>query len=57
LRQAYRLDITITPESNFFCDRSMKGDKFTNATGCICPPWPELATELANDDTPYERWK
>jgi dTDP-4-dehydrorhamnose reductase len=57
LRQAYRLDITITPESNFFCDRSMKGDKFTNATGCTCPPWPELATELANDDTPYERWK
>jgi dTDP-4-dehydrorhamnose reductase len=57
LRQAYSLDIEISPDPDFFCDRSMKGDKFAKATGCFCPSWPQLVAELANDDTPYERWK
>lgn len=57
LRDAYALDIQIDPESDFFCDRSMKGGKFARAAGFICPPWPELVAELANDVTPYEQWK
>jgi dTDP-4-dehydrorhamnose reductase len=57
LRDAYRLDIEITPDSSLFCDRSMKGDKFARATGLIAPSWPELARELANDETPYDQWK
>lgn len=57
LREAYRLDIEITPDSSLFCDRSMKGDKFARATGLVAPSWPELVDELAGDDTPYDRWK
>jgi len=57
LRDAYQLDIEITPDPDFFCDRSMKGDKFTKATGCIPPPWPKLVAQLVNDDTRYEEWK
>jgi dTDP-4-dehydrorhamnose reductase len=57
LRDAYRLDIEITPDSSLFCDRSMKGDKFARATGLITPTWSELIDELANDDTPYDKWK
>ena len=57
LRDAYQLDIEIVPDSDFFCDRSMKGDKFAQATGLVCPSWPELVAELASDDTPYEKWK
>jgi dTDP-4-dehydrorhamnose reductase len=57
LRDAYGLDIEITPDALFYCDRSMKGDKFTEATGRARPAWPELAAELANDDTPYQAWK
>jgi dTDP-4-dehydrorhamnose reductase len=57
LRDAYRLDIEITANTGFFCDRSMRGDKFVQATGLICPPWPDLVAELAKDDTPYGRWK
>lgn len=55
LRQAYKLSVEITPDSNFFCDRSMKGEKFSKATGYISPSWSELIAELANDDTRYER--
>jgi dTDP-4-dehydrorhamnose reductase len=57
LKDAYQLDVEIDPDSNFFCDRSMKGDKFAQATGLACPPWPELVRELSDDETPYEKWK
>lgn len=57
LIKAYGLDIEITPNADFFCDRSMKGDKFTKATHIICPAWTELVAELVSDDTPYDRWK
>ncbi len=57
LREAYRIDVEISPDPNFDCDRSMKGDKFEKVTGQRCPTWPELAAELANDDTPYDKWK
>jgi dTDP-4-dehydrorhamnose reductase len=57
LKEAYGLDVAITPDPKFFCDRSMKGDKFKKATGQVCPAWPDLVAELANDDTPYDRWK
>jgi dTDP-4-dehydrorhamnose reductase len=57
LREAYELDIEILPENEFFCDRSLLGDKFDAATGYICPPWRELVAQLANDDTPYEEWR
>jgi dTDP-4-dehydrorhamnose reductase len=57
LRDTYRLDVEITPDPGFFCDRSMKGEKFTKATGSIPPPWPKLVADLANDDTPYDKWR
>jgi dTDP-4-dehydrorhamnose reductase len=57
LRDAYELDVEILPDDGFFCDRSLRGDKFEAATGYVCPPWRELAAQLANDDTPYEEWR
>ncbi len=57
LRDAYDLDIDVVPDEAFFCDRSMNGDKFRRATGHVCPPWPELAAQLANDPTPYDTSK
>lgn len=57
LSDAYNLDIEITPDNDFFCDRSMKGDKFARATGYVPPDWPSLVAELASDDTPYEKWR
>jgi dTDP-4-dehydrorhamnose reductase len=57
LKDAYQLDLEIVRDSEFFCDRSMKGDKFAQATGLACPSWPELVAEISDDDTPYEKWK
>jgi dTDP-4-dehydrorhamnose reductase len=57
LREAYELDIEIVPDDKFVYDRSLSADKFEAATGYICPPWRELVSQLANDDTPYEEWR
>jgi dTDP-4-dehydrorhamnose reductase len=57
LREAYGIQVDITPDTDFFCDRSMRGDKLRAAIGYVCPPWPELVAELASDPTPYERWR
>jgi dTDP-4-dehydrorhamnose reductase len=57
LRQSYGLTTQIVPDDSFFCDRSMRGDKLKAAVGYECPPWPVLCAELANDPTPYERWR
>jgi dTDP-4-dehydrorhamnose reductase len=54
LREAYDLDIEILPDDEFRCDRSMVGEKFVGATGYVCPPWRELAAQLAEDSTCYD---
>ncbi len=57
LREAYKLDVEIVRDDSFFCDRSMSGEKFIRATGYVCPPWEQLAAQLAADATPYEIWR
>ena len=57
LREAYGLDVEILPQDEFFCDRSLMGEKFTGSTGYVCPPWRELVSQLASDDTPYNEWR
>jgi dTDP-4-dehydrorhamnose reductase len=43
-----RTDITIKRDEQFVCDRSMRGDKFEQATGYRAPPWPALLSELSD---------
>jgi len=53
LRKAYSLSVTIEPDELEVSDRSMKCDKFRRTTGYVCPPWPVLVSQLADDRTPY----
>jgi dTDP-4-dehydrorhamnose reductase len=57
LREAYDLDIEILPDDEFWCDRSMTGEKFARDTGYVCPPWRELALQLADDTFCYDEWR
>ena len=54
LKDAYRLETEVLPDEEFFCDRSMRSERFRQATGYVCPSWPELVHDLAADSTPYE---
>jgi dTDP-4-dehydrorhamnose reductase len=51
--ETYGLDLQVDPDDEFFCDRSLIGDKFRLATGYQCPAWPALIAELYADGTPY----
>ena len=56
LRQVYRLNIRIEPDDLEVADRSMRCDRLREAIKYQCPPWPLLAHNLAQDNTPYEKW-
>ena len=57
LREVYGIKIVIDAVDGECADRSMDGSKFSEATGYKCPSWSSLATELATDSTPYEKWQ
>lgn len=57
IRDAFRLDIEIVPDEKEVSDRSMVGDAFLRATGYCSPDWAGLIDRLANDPTPYEKWR
>lgn len=56
IREAYGLQIEIEPDDAEVSDRSMRGDKFRDATGYVAPSWRELVCALASDETPYAEW-
>ncbi len=58
IRDAFRCDTTVIPddETEPF-DRSLNGARFREATGYVASPWPELVRALADDPTPYDRWR
>src|SRR3990167_3695350 len=43
-----RQDVTITPEDDFICDRSLLCEPFTKLTGYRAPSWEIMLSELAN---------
>lgn len=55
LRDAYALDVEITPDTEAFCDRSLSGDLFREAIGYEAPPWAQLIEELVKDPTEYDK--
>ncbi len=55
-KEAFKMDVTIVPEQGEISDRSMKGDRFRQATGYVSPSWPVLMGKLASDPSPYKQW-
>lgn len=49
-------DITIDPDENFFCDRSLVGTRFSAATGWMSPAWDDMIAGLAHEWPTYEKW-
>lgn len=44
-----RNDITIKPDSDFNCDRSLCGKRFEQVTGYTAPSWDKMLNELAGE--------
>ena len=46
------LDIEVSPEDEFFCDRSLDGRRFHERTGYLAPGWEAMLRELAQTQYP-----
>ncbi|MBC8503623.1 MAG: SDR family oxidoreductase [Chloroflexi bacterium] len=47
-------DITIQPDDQFYCDRTLLGTRFTTATGWRAPDWDFMISELVQEWPEYE---
>jgi len=54
---AFGLATQVDPDDEFFCDRSLVGERFRLATGYRSPSWPQLVKDLRDDPTPYQAWQ
>lgn len=57
INERYRASITIEPDDEFHCDRSLDSTAFRKRTGYQPPSWPSMIDEMAADPTPYPNWK
>lgn len=53
LNDKLKLDISITPDTTFECDRTLDGSDFARVTGIQVPSWEEMLKELCNDQAFY----
>ena len=57
MRDAYGIDVNIEPFDGFHCDRSLNSERYREATGFVAPSWPDMIQEMAQDPTPYDRFR
>lgn len=50
-------DITIEPDEDFACDRSLNGTRFSEKTGWQAPDWDVMIEALASEWPTYEQWR
>jgi dTDP-4-dehydrorhamnose reductase len=55
LRDAYGRQVEIAADDALAIDRSLDGTRFERETGIRAGLWPEMVSELAADETPYEQ--
>ena len=55
LREAFNLDVAISPDEKFHCDRTFQSDRFARATGIVIPSWDEMIAGLAADRNFYDQ--
>ncbi len=57
VKDAFDLDIEISPSEELKIDRSLNSDSFAAITGFRSATWPEMIEKMAADKTPYNKWK
>jgi dTDP-4-dehydrorhamnose reductase len=57
LRGAYGIDVEVEPYDAFHCDRSMRSDRYRDATGFRPQSWATMVEDMARDATPYDLFR
>lgn len=54
VKEAFDRKVTILPETQFSCDRSLDSTRFRQLTNYTPPSWPKMIQELAADSSLYD---
>ena len=57
INDAFDAKVEISRFDDFYIDRSLNSNRFSNTTGFRPRSWPEMIREMADDQTPYEQWR
>ena len=57
VKKEFKLNIEIKPFEDFIIDRSLDSTKFRNKTGFAPDSWEQMIADMANDPTPYDKWR
>ena len=57
VKKEFNVNIEIKPSEDFVIDRSLDSTKFRNLTGFTPSSWEEMIKKMANDPTPYDKWR
>lgn len=49
LNETAGLGITLVPDDDFYCDRSLDGSRFASTTGYQSPDWDQMLEQMIND--------
>jgi dTDP-4-dehydrorhamnose reductase len=57
VNRVFRAGVTLEPFDDVRCDRSLRADRYRAATHFAPPSWEEMVAGMANDPTPYGRFR
>lgn len=57
IKDKFSLKTEIVPYDDFVIDRSLDSTRFKSLTGFESPDWEQLIERMANDPTPYDKWR
>ena len=57
LRDAYQMQVKIEPYPEVCIDRSLDSSRFRAATNFTPPTWDAMIQAIAEDSTPYDKWR
>ena len=57
VRDAFGIQIEIEPENKTVIDSSLNSRRFRSETGFKPPSWPEMIKQMAQDPTPYDKFR
>lgn len=53
INEVYKLNVEITPDDAFDCNRSLNSERFQAKTGIVAKPWKELVQKMYEDSALY----
>jgi len=57
VNRVFKAGITLEPYDGVRCDRSLRSERYREATAFVAPSWEDMVVGMASDPTPYKRFR